>query len=180
MGYFRAMFGPRSYYEYRVGVGPEEAVRRAVAFWRGKGCEVEENDIGRRLREAGYTGTEMSGGSDAGFLKDLLLLVSVVGWALLFIPATRRAVPRPFTIGIAASLEGSEANGTTLFCFDANEDNSDSLFSPREYTEHQMIKLGRKLARQGILREAPRRLTRRDLSKDHPLRDYDIFKLLRR
>ena len=178
MGYFRAMFGPRSYYEYRVGVGPEEAVQRAVAFWRGKGCEVEENDIGRRLREAGYIGTEMSGGSDAGFLKDLLLLVSVVGWALLFIPATRRAVPRPFVIGIAAPLEGPDPDTTTLFCFDANEDNSDSLFSPREHTEHQMIKLGRELARQGILREAPRRLTRRDLPKDHPLRDYDVFKLL--
>ena len=172
MGYFRALFGPRPYYEYQVGVGPEEAVRRAVAFWRGKGCEVEENDIGRRLREAGYTGTEMSGGSDAGFLKDLLLLVSVVGWALLFIPATRRAVPRPFVIGIAAPLEGPDPDTTTLFCFDANEDNSDSLFSPREYTEHQMIKLGRKLACQGILREAPRRLTRRDLSKGHPLREF--------
>ena len=178
MGYFRAMFGPRSYYEYRVGVGPEEAVRRAVAFWRGKGCEVEENDIDRRLREAGYTGTEMSGGSAAGFLKDLLLLVSVVGWALLLIPATRRAVPRPFTIGVAASLEGPEANGTTLFCFDVNEDNSESLFSPREHTEHQMIELGRELARQGILREAPRRLTRRGLPKGHPLRNYASLKLL--
>ena len=178
MGYFRALFGPRSYYEYQVGVGPEEAVRRAVAFWRGKGCEVEENDIDRRLREAGYTGTEMSGGSAAGFLKDLLLLVSVVGWALLLIPATRRAVPRPFTIGVAASLEGPEANGTTLFCFDVNEDNSESLFSPREHTEHQMIELGRELARQGILREAPRRLTRRGLPKGHPLRNYDSLKLL--
>ena len=178
MGYFRAMFGPRSYYEYQVGVGPEEAVRRAVAFWRGKGCEVEENDIDRRLREAGYTGTEMSGGSAAGFLKDLLLLVSVVGWALLLIPATRRAVPRPFTIGVAASLEGPEANGTTLFCFDVNEDNSESLFSPREHTEHQMIELGRELARQGILREAPRRLTRRGLPKGHPLRNYASLKLL--
>lgn len=178
MGYFRALFGPRSYYEYQVGVGPEEAVRRAVAFWRGKGCEVEENDIDRRLREAGYTGTEMSGGSAAGFLKDLLLLVSVVGWALLLIPATRRAVPRPFTIGVAASLEGPEANGTTLFCFDVNEDNSESLFSPREHTEHQMIELGRELARQGILREAPRRLTRRGLPKGHPLRNYASLKLL--
>lgn len=53
MGYFRALFGPRPYYEYQVGVGPEEAVRRAVAFWRGKRCEVEENDIDRRLRKAG-------------------------------------------------------------------------------------------------------------------------------
>ena len=168
MGYFRAVFGGSSYYEYKVRVGPEEAVRRAVEFWRSKKCKVGGDDIDRRLRKAGYIGTEMSGGSDAGFLKDLLLLV----------PATRRAVPRPFTIGVVASLEGPETNGTTLFCFDANEDDSESVFSPREHTEHQMIELGRELARQGILREAPRRLTRRDLPKGHPLRDYDAFKLL--
>ena len=172
MGYFRALFGPRPYYEYQVGVGPEEAVRRAVAFWRGKRCEVEENDIDRRLRKAGYTGTEMSGGSAAGTLKDLLLLVSVVGWALLLVPATRRALPNPFPIGSAASREDPEANGTTLFCFDVNEDESESVFSPREHTEHQMIELGRELARQGILRGAPRRLTRRGLPKGHPLREF--------
>ena len=178
MGYFRAVFGGNSYYEYKVRVGPEEAVRRAVDFWRSKKCKVGGDDIDRRLRKAGYTGTEMSGGSDLGILKDLSLLVSVVGWPLLLVPATRRAVPRPFTIGIVASLEGPETNGTTLFCFDANEDDSESVFSPREHTEHQMIELGRELARQGIRREAPRRLTRRDLPKGHPLRDYDAFKLL--
>ncbi len=96
----------------------------------------------------------------------------MVGWALLLVPATRRALPHPFTIGIAASLEDPEANRTTLFCFDVNEDESESVFSPREHTEHQMIELGRELARQGILRGAPRRLTRRGLPKGHPLREF--------
>ena len=35
-----------------------------------------------------------------------------------------------------------------------------------------MIELGRELARQGILRGAPRRLTRRGLPKGHPLREF--------
>ena len=180
MGYFRAMFGPRSYYEYRVGVGPEEAVQRAVAFWRGKGCEVAEYNMDRQLRQVGYTGTEMAGGSAMGVLKEAILAVSVVGLVFLFSSRIRRAFPRPFLIGIVAPLDGPDPNRTELICFHAGGDRGDEVFSPQEYTEHQMIELGRELASQGILLEAPRRFSESALpDRRHPLRKYPWWNLRR-
>ena len=58
MGFLRAEFGCTRYYEYQVGVGPEEAVRRAVAFWHALDCEV-----------ADYNMTAASGNSDTPALK---------------------------------------------------------------------------------------------------------------
>ena len=180
MGYFRTLFKGPAYYAYQVSVSPEEAVRRAVAFWRGKRCEVAEYNMDRQLRQVGYTGTEMAGGSAMGVLKEAILAVSVVGLVFLFSSRIRRAFPRPFLIGIVAPLDGPDPNRTELICFHAGGDRGDEVFSPQEYTEHQMIELGRELASQGILLEAPRRFSESALpDRHHPLRKYPWWNLRR-
>ena len=164
-----------------MGVGPEEAVRRAVAFWHALDCEVPDYNMDSRLRELGYTGTEVSGGggSDATFKNDLLDLLPV-GILLLFSRKIRLSNPAPFQVGIAAPLDGAYANKTTLVCFHATWVFDDRAFvTPKEYTELQMIALGEELAHQGVLLENPRRFTQRTLPRDNPLRVFNWYKIRR-
>ena len=181
MGFFRAAFGSSPYYEYQVGVGPEEAVRRAVAFWHALDCEVADYDMDSRLREAGYTGTEVAGGGGLGTeIKNELVEYTPIGWLLMLSSKTRLASPSAFQVGIAAPLDGPNANRTTLFCFHASGNGGEKdYFSPREYTEHQMIALGEELARQGVLLEKPRRFTHRVFPRDHPLRQFHWSRIRR-
>ena len=179
MGFLRAEFGCTRYYEYQVGVGPEEAVRRAVAFWHALDCEVADYNMDNRLRELGYTGTEVSGGGgfEAAFQNDLLELLPV-GLVLLFSRKIRLSNPGPFQVGIAAPLNGPYANRTTLVCFHATWIvHEKGVISPREYTELQMIALGEELGRQGVLLEKPRRFTQRVFPGDHPLRVFNWYKI---
>lgn len=181
MGFLRAEFGCTRYYEYQVGVGPEEAVRRAVAFWHALDCEVADYNMDSRLRELGYTGTEVSGGggSDAVFKNDLLDLLPF-GIVLLFSRRIRLSNPAHFQVGIAAPLDGPDANRTTLVCFHATWVFDDRAFvTPKEYTELQMIALGEELARQGVLLEKPRRFTQRTLPRDNPLRVFQWNRIRR-
>ena len=181
MGFFRAAFGSTPYYEYQVGVGPEEAVRRAVAFWRTQECQVADYDMDSHLREAGYTGTEVAGGGGLGTeIKNDLVEFTPIGWVLMLSSKTRLASPGPFQVGITAPLDGPYANKTTLFCFHASGNGGENdYFSPREYTEHQMIALGRALTRQGVLLAEPHRFTQRALPKDNPLRQFHWSRIRR-
>ena len=181
MGFLRAEFGCTRYYEYQVGVGPEEAVRRAVAFWHALDCEVADYNMDSRLRELGYTGTEVSGGggSDAVFKNDLLDLLPF-GIVLLFSRKIRLSNPGPFQVGIAAPLDGQYPDRTALVCFHATWIlHEKGLVSPREYTENQMIALGEELAHQGVLLEEPRRFTQRAFPRDNPLRVCNWYKIRR-
>lgn len=181
MGFLRAEFGCTRYYEYQVGVGPEEAVRRAVAFWHALDCEVADYNMDSRLRELGYTGTEVSGGGgvDAAVKNELLDLLPI-GIVLLFSRRMRLSNPAPFEVGIAAALDGPDANKTTLVCFHATWVFDDRAFvTPKEYTELQMIALGEELGRQGVLLENPRRFTQRAFPRDHPLRVFNWYKIRR-
>ena len=181
MGFLRAEFGCTRYYEYQVGVGPEEAVRRAVAFWHALDCEVADYNMDSRLRELGYTGTEVSGGGgvDAAVKNELLDLLPI-GIVLLFSRRMRLSNPAPFEVGIAAPLDGPDANKTTLVCFHATWVFDDRAFvTPKEYTELQMIALGEELGRQGVLLENPRRFTQRTLPRDNPLRVFNWYKIRR-
>ena len=181
MGFLRAEFGCTRYYEYQVGVGPEEAVRRAVAFWHALDCEVADYNMDSRLRELGYTGTEVLGGGgfEAAFQNDLLELLPL-GLVLLFSRKVRLSNPAPFQVGIAAPLDGAYANKTTLVCFHATWVFDDRAFvTPKEYTELQMIALGEELAHQGVLLEKPHRFTQRTLPRDNPLRVFNWYKIRR-
>lgn len=177
---FNTALARRPYCLYRVSLPPADAVQRAVDFWASRKCAITKHDMDPQLRQHGYTGVEMKGGSALksmakGVLEETSPLIGLLGLAKPF----RRVLPDTFTIGIAASSASPRTGVSELFCLHTSDDAHDEISQPRDFTEHQMTVLGKELEREGLLVEPPRAFNETGLPEDHVLSNSSWFRMRR-